>query len=181
MDKNKVSKYLSLVLRHKPDDLGITLDENGWTDVKFLLQKLKGKRMDISINELEDIVETNNKKRFAFNDTKTKIRANQGHSVEVDLKLDVIEPPDTLYHGTSVNTVRVIKNTGIKKMTRQHVHLSADLATAQNVGSRKGLVQILNIKTKEMFDDGFTFFKSENGVWLTDFVPAKYIDFTFKN
>lgn len=172
MNKNNISRLLSKVLRHKPESIGLTLDKNGWADVDFILEKIEGLDMEL----LEDIVETNNKKRFSFNDDKTKIRANQGHSVEgVELDLKKITPPFELYHGTSVDTVPLILKDGLKKMNRHAVHLSVDTDTAANVGSRKGKHTILVVEARRMHVDGYEFFISENGVYLTDNVPPKYI------
>lgn len=167
--KNK-SKFLSLILRHKPEQVGLTLDANGWASVEELLTKV-----ELTMPELEEIVETNDKKRFIFNEDNTQIRANQGHSIAVDLGLEPVEPPQFLYHGTAVETCRIIQKEGLKKMNRQHVHLSENSGTALQVGKRKGEPAILLINSERMHKDGFQFFKSENGVWLTNDVPVKYI------
>jgi len=171
-NKNNTSRLLSKVLRHKPEAIGLELDKNGWADVSFLLDKIEGLTMEI----LEEIVETNNKKRFAFSEDKSKIRANQGHSVEnIDLQLEAVIPPFDLYHGTATKTVPLIMEDGISKMKRHAVHLSEDVETADNVGSRKGEHSILTIEAKRMHNDGYVFYRSENGVYLTEFVPLKYI------
>ena len=164
------SKFLSLILRHKPEEIGLKLDENGWGDVQFILDNT-----GLTINELNIIVETNNKKRFAFNDDKTKIRANQGHSIDIDLNLKPITPPDELYHGTASKNLNIILVSGLLKMKRQHVHLSDNKITAISVGKRHGDPVVISLNTKLMVEDGYEFFKSENGVWLTDNVPNKYI------
>jgi putative RNA 2'-phosphotransferase len=174
--KKKVSKFLSLVLRHKPEIINLNLDENGWTDVDELLTKSKrDSHQGLTFEELEEIVETNDKKRFIFNEDKTRIRANQGHSIDIDLALKPQQPPEFLYHGTAQANIDSILKKGIEKRSRQHVHLSQDKDTETKVGMRHGKPLILVIKTKEMFDDGLEFYLSENNVWLTNFVDAKYI------
>lgn len=169
-------KFLSLILRHEPSKIGLTLDENGWASVSELLTQLGKHRHKMTMEELELIVETNNKKRYSFNDDKTKIRANQGHSLQdVDLGLEPQVPPKVLYHGTASRFVKSIMAEGLNKGSRQHVHLSLDIATAKNVGSRHGLPIILAVDAEKMQAEGFKFYCSENGVWLTDFIPAKYL------
>lgn len=171
------SKFLSLVLRHKPDTIGIVLDRNGWVSVEELLAKSADYGLRLSRTELEEIVETNDKKRFAFSEDKTRIRANQGHSVEVELELEAAEPPERLFHGTVERFLGSIRTEGLKKMNRHHVHLSKDKETAEKVGDRRGEAIILTISSGDMFKDGHTFYLSENRVWLTDTVPVKYINF----
>lgn len=177
MNKNDIkrSKFLSMVLRHKPEVIGLMLDQNGWVDVRKLLVACAKHRVIISPEDLERIVETNDKKRFAFNEDRSKIRASQGHSVAVDLLLDPVEPPEFLYHGTAVHFLSSIQNRGLVKGRRQHVHLSHDLATAVQVGRRHGEPVVLKILAKEMLDNGYLFYVSANGVWLTDHVPAIYL------
>jgi putative RNA 2'-phosphotransferase len=170
-----LSKYLSYVLRHRPDELGIELDKQGWTDVAILLEKLAKKARSIDRTELDRIVVENDKQRFAFNLDKTKIRANQGHSISVDLAYDASEPPEYLYHGTSTLAENLILAEGIKKMNRHHVHLSSDKQTAAKVGQRHGQLVIFVVSSAEMHRNGIPFFLSENGVWLTDFVETKYL------
>lgn len=172
-----VSKFLSLVLRHSPEKIGLKLDENGWADVEELITKCnkKGQRMDAEL--LDYVVENNDKKRFAYNEDKTKIRASQGHSISVELDLAETEPLEYLYHGTVGKFMENIRAEGLKKMSRQHVHLSKDKETAAKVGSRRGVPQILTVRSGAMHRDGFKFYLSENNVWLTDEVPAKYIEF----
>lgn len=169
----KTSKFLSYVLRHNPEKLDLTLDAQGWVSVAELLSKLN----NVSMEELEYVVANNNKKRFAFNETKTQIRANQGHSIKIDLAYSPIKPPEFLYHGTATKYIYSIKKSGIIKGNRHHVHLSADLDTAKNVGQRHGKPVILIVKSKAMYEAGHEFFLSENGVWLTDFVSNEFIDF----
>ncbi|MFZ4931680.1 RNA 2'-phosphotransferase [Chryseobacterium sp. Mn2064] len=175
IEKKKISKFLSLILRHQPEIIGLNLDENGWADVTELLEKSSQKRKGFSIEELEEIVETNNKKRFAFNEDKTMIRASQGHSIDIDLALETKQPPEFLYHGTAEANIPSILEKGIEKRGRQHVHLSADKETATKVGMRHGKPVILTIRTGEMHQKGIPFYRSANGVWLTDFVDSEYI------
>ncbi len=180
MDKQKeirTSKFLSLVLRHKPEVIGITMDENGWVEVDELLQKMASKGKAINFEELQYIVANNNKKRFTFNEDQSLIRANQGHSIDINLALKPKSPPNILYHGTATRFLESIQQTGLEKRSRQHVHLSADKATAAMVGKRHGKLVILEIKATEMQKDGFDFFCSKNGVWLTDKVPVPYLIF----
>lgn len=173
--KKVISKLLSLVLRHKPEGIGLQLDNNGWADVNELLTKLEKKNVEISMNELKEIVETNDKKRFVFNEDSTRIRANQGHSIEIDLALTPTPPPAFLYHGTAEKNLNSIFENGIQKMNRQHVHLSKDKETALKVGLRHGKALVLTILSGQMQQDGIDFYQSENGVWLTDFVATQYI------
>ena len=177
MEKNlkSTSKFLSLVLRHKPEEIGLQLDENGWANVDELIEKVNANCNKLDINLLNEIVETNDKKRFAFNDERTKIRASQGHSIEIDLALQPIIPPDMLYHGTATRFVESILKEGLTKQQRQYVHLSEKLETATAVGARHGKPTILIVDAKQMHEDGFLFYKSENNVWLTDNVGVKYI------
>ena len=168
-DKN-LSKYLSLILRPKPEIAGITLDANGWADVKSLLKNTR-----INFETLERIVRENDKQRFSFNADKTKIRANQGHSIKVDVELEEKVPPEFLYHGTIERNANSIESNGILKGTRLYVHLSTDIETAEKVAARrKGNKVIYKISAQIMNCDGYKFFQSKNGVWLTEFVPPKY-------
>ncbi|MDM1384418.1 RNA 2'-phosphotransferase [Myroides marinus] len=173
--KKHIGKFLSLVLRHEPSKIGITLDDNGWADVEELISKCAKHRVSFTRKELDEIVETNNKKRYSFNEDETKIRANQGHSIAVDLEFTAIEPPMFLYHGTADRFLNSIEAEGVKKMSRQHVHLSQDKETAINVGSRHGRVVVLTILAGKMYEDGIVFYQSANGVWLTDYIDPKYI------
>jgi putative RNA 2'-phosphotransferase len=177
MDTVRTSKFLSLVLRHKPEAAGIALDENGWVNVDELLSGCKKHGHPLTLEQLLEVVETNDKKRFALNENGTKIRASQGHSVEVDLKLEAKMPPTVLYHGTATRFMGLIEKEGLKKMTRQHVHLSATQETAQKVGARHGKPIIYTVDAAKMHQDGFTFFLSENGVWLVDSVPMEYLKY----
>ena len=174
--KKKTSKFLSYVLRHHPELINLNLDENGWANVDELITKSKRDPHEgISFEELNEIVETNDKKRFIFNEDKTRIRANQGHSIDIDLALIPRQPPEFLYHGTAQSNIDSILEKGIEKTNRQHVHLSEDKETATNVGMRHGKPIILTINTEKMFNDGIEFYLSENNVWLTDFVDIQYI------
>ncbi len=175
--KRKISTFMSLVLRHKPQEIGLQLDENGWVLVSEFLSQMNGYGNTIDLENLEEIVATNDKKRFAFNKDKTKIRASQGHSVTIDLDLNEVIPPAVLFHGTVEKFISDIKSQGLKKMNRQHVHLSKDKETAIKVGSRRGNPVILIVDSVKMHRDGFKFYQSENGVWLTDTVPSNYIQF----
>jgi putative RNA 2'-phosphotransferase len=177
-ENTTISKFLSLVLRHKPETIGISLDDQGWTDVGILLRKFNEQGHPITTEILEHVVKTNIKKRFAFNADHTKIRANQGHSVEVELGYEAKQPPKVLYHGTAVRFLESIMKTGLLKQTRHHVHLSEDIDTAIHVGQRYGKPVLLEISAGEMEKSGFTFYVSDNNVWLTDHVPIKYISVT---
>ena len=172
----KQSKFLSLVLRHQPETVGLTLDEAGWVSVSELLTQLAAHGRGMSMEELEHVVATNDKQRFSFNADKTRIRANQGHSLKtLDLGLQPIEPPEILYHGTAERFLESILQTGLEKRSRQHVHLSADIDTAHKVGSRHGKPVILKVAAGQMQRNGCVFFRSDNGVWLTDHVPIVYL------
>lgn len=173
--KKKTSKFLSYVLRHHPELIDLNLDENGWANVDELITKSKNDSQGFTFEELDEIVETNDKKRFIFNEDKTRIRANQGHSIDINLALIPQQPPEFLYHGTAQSNIDSIFEKGIEKRNRQHVHLSQDIETATKVGMRHGKPIILTINTEKMFDDGIEFYLSENNVWLTDFVDATYI------
>ncbi|MDF2191052.1 RNA 2'-phosphotransferase [Paraflavitalea sp. CAU 1676] len=171
----RTSKFLSLVLRHRPEAIGLTLQEGGWAFVDELISKinLHGTTLDRSL--LQVIVDTNDKKRFAFNDDGTMIRANQGHSVEVDLQLPVAVAPDILYHGTAAHSLAIVLKEGLKRRQRHHVHLTADPQTAVAVGGRHGKPVLLHIDARAMQAAGYVFYVSANGVWLADEVPAAYI------
>lgn len=173
----EISKLLSLVLRHSPETIQIKLDENGWTDVDKLITQCNKRHKNIDLATLEYVVENNDKKRFSFNNDKTKIRANQGHSIQVELNLKEVKPLEYLYHGTVAKFLSNIKSEGIQKMSRQHVHLSADKETATKVGGRRGVPIILTVRSGDMYEDGYEFYLSDNNVWLTDAVPVNYIEF----
>lgn len=175
--EKKSSKFLSLILRHKPETIGISLSPDGWAEVDSLLQQMNSKGHSLSFDQLRYIVETNDKQRFSFNENHTRIRANQGHSIEVDLALQPLVPPSVLYHGTATRFIDSIKKEGLKRLNRQHVHLSSSMETASLVGQRHGKLALLTIDAKRMHEDKLVFFLSKNGVWLTEHVPVKYIDF----
>ncbi len=165
-----VSKKLSYILRHHPDSVGLVLDENGWVNVEALLRAVQ-----IDRTVLETVVAENDKKRFAFNDDKTMIRASQGHSIKIDLGYKPSVPPEILYHGTASANLKSIQNQGLIKGSRHHVHLSVDTETARNVGMRHGFPAILTVLASKMVADGYEFYISENGVWLTEQVPPRYL------
>lgn len=170
-----LGRFLSLVLRHNPSSAGIELDKNGWADVEALLEGVNRTGRYIDKEILGRIVKENNKKRYQFNNDHTKIRACQGHSVSVDVELQQKIPPDILYHGTAVHCVNNIMNQGITRQTRQHVHLSSEIKTALDVGSRHGKPVVLKVDAAAMVKAGFGFFYSENGVWLCEHVPVQYL------
>ncbi|MDY7003963.1 MAG: RNA 2'-phosphotransferase [Cyanobacteriota bacterium] len=151
----KISKYLSLVLKHSPDKIGIKLDANGWVSIEELLKASQNYNFPITQIELNEVVEKNDKKRFSLDSTKTLIRANQGHSLTVDLQLEARTPPDMLYHGTGNHLIGLIKQTGLQKMSRHHVHLSQDINTARNVGKRKGKAVVFAVDASAMYKDDY--------------------------
>jgi putative RNA 2'-phosphotransferase len=167
---SRAGRYMSLLLRHNPGKEHLDVDSFGYVPTKQLIS-----RLDIFMSDLEEIVSENNKQRFIFNKDKSKIRANQGHSFKVDLELEPVEPPNMLYHGTATKNLSSIYKDGINSASRNHLHLSTDLETAKQVGNRHGVCYILFIDTKQMHKDGYKFYISKNNVWLTDFVPRKYI------
>ena len=169
------SKFLSYALRHRPDEIGITLEEGGWTDVDRLLENAAAHGTAITRDELDQIVTENDKKRFTLSKNGTRIRAAQGHSVPVGLGLASVIPPDHLYHGTASKSLLAIRAEGLRPGYRQQVHLSADVATARAVGARHGKPHVFKVKARQMQGDGFEFYQADNGVWLTDTVPARYL------
>lgn len=171
----KISKYLSKHLRHEPDQLGLMLQPGGWVAIADLLAASARSGFTISMDELQAVVATSDKQRFAIDATGKLIRANQGHSVEVDLQLEVATPPDLLYHGTYSDAVAAIRTTGLQKMSRHHVHLSADRETAERVGSRRGRSYIFSVDAAAMVADGYEFYRSANHVWLVDAVLPQYL------
>lgn len=173
--KTKISKFLSLILRHQPEVVGLNLEENGWVSVEKLIKSCADYGKSFTFAELKSIVETNDKKRFAFNENETKIRANQGHSVEVEIEFEKQTPPEILYHGTAEKNVGLIFGEGLKKMSRHHVHLSSETETAEKVGMRYGKSVIFQVDTAAMIEEGFEFFVSANGVWLVENVPPKFL------
>jgi uncharacterized protein (TIGR02452 family) len=175
--RTKTSKFLSLVLRHSPEQIGIQLDASGWVEVEELLSALTRHGAPISRADLEEVVATNEKKRFAFSEDGLRIRASQGHSVEVALGYIPQSPPERLFHGTATRFLPSIRAEGLIKGERHHVHLSADADTAHKVGQRHGRPATLTVQAHAMKDAGHAFFLSENGVWLTEHVPVKYLEF----
>lgn len=173
----RISKHLSYVLRHAPEKIGITLDEAGWVSVDLLLERSRKHGKDITRAMLDEVVATSEKKRFALSEDGTRIRANQGHSVDVDLAYEPTPPPAILFHGTPATVVALIRETGIAKMGRHHVHLSKDRETAHTVGGRRGRPVVLVVDAARMHADGYAFFVTPNGVWLTDDVPPSYVTF----
>jgi putative RNA 2'-phosphotransferase len=171
----KISKYLSKHLRHQPERIGIKLAPGGWVSVDELLNACQNHSFPINRAELNEVVTSNDKKRFSFDTTATLIRANQGHSVEIDLQLEPAVPPNVLYHGTGHGAVETILREGLRKMSRHHVHLSTDVATAQKVGTRHGRPVVFTVDAAAMHQAGYTFYCSDNGVWLVDCVPPEYL------
>jgi putative RNA 2'-phosphotransferase len=172
----KISKYLSKHLRHQPERLGLTLAEGGWVPVEDLLSACAKHQFSLTREELDEVVARNDKQRFSFDPTGELIRANQGHSVEVDLQLEPVTPSEILYHGTGENSVEAILREGLQKMNRHHVHLSVDRETARKVGARHGRPAIFEVDAQRMHVDGFIFYCSENGVWLVEHVPPQYLE-----
>ena len=176
MDLIKLSKFISLILRHKPEIINVKLDKHGYVDTDLLINNInENSKYEIDFETLKHIVDTDNKNRYSFNDDFTKIRANQGHSINVDVGLKECQPPDILYHGTCKEYLDSIMNNGINSKSRLYVHLSKDTETAINVGKRHGEPVILEIDTKRMYRHGSKFYLSKNNVWLTKYVPKKYI------
>lgn len=175
----KVSKFMSFALRHDPKAAGITLDSNGWVKVSELIKAIKNHGYSVNLKDIEFVVENNDKKRFQI--VGDKIRASQGHSVDIDLNLTPTKPPKFLYHGTALKNVDSIYENGINSGNRQHVHLSVDRETAVKVGSRHGKPYIFIIDSEKMYEDGVDLYISENGVWLVKSVERKYISSDFKD
>jgi putative RNA 2'-phosphotransferase len=176
-ERTRISKLLSLVLRHQPEAIGLELDEAGWVDVESLVEGCATHGKAITREILAEVVATSPKQRFAFSDDGRRIRASQGHSVDVQLGYDPCQPPAQLFHGTVDRFLPAIRERGLTRMQRHHVHLSPDRETATTVGERRGKPIILVIDAGRMARDGFDFFVSANGVWLTEHVPPEYIDF----
>lgn len=173
----KVSKFLSFVLRHKPEAINLTLDNEGWASVAELIEKAKP-QITLTPKLIKQVVLKNDKKRFALSDDEQCIRANQGHSIQVNLQLSPVKPPVLLYHGTATRFLESIKQEGLKSKQRHHVHLSSDFKTAIAVGKRHGKPVVLEVASGKMYQQGFQFFLSNNGVWLTKYVPADFIEIT---
>lgn len=175
IDYERVSKYISLILRHKPETIGITVDKHGYVNTDDLIKGVKTKYPEFNKDTLVKIVETDEKQRYSFKDNGKLLRANQGHSFPVDLELEAQQPPQLLFHGTSTKYLDSIMEKGIIAKSRQYVHLSKDVDTAHTVGLRHGAgTVILLVSAEQMWKDGYKFFLSDNGVWLVDEVPTKY-------
>lgn len=179
MSKNfeKTSKFLSLILRHSPETIGLQLDEEGWADIELLISSANAAGHQLSRKLLMDVVSSSDKRRFAVSENGMKIRANQGHSIAVNLKLEPQLPPSQLFHGTATRFEVPIRKEGLLRGSRQYVHLSSSKEVATMVGARHGKPLVLTVLTEEMYRDGMAFYLSENGVWLTEAVPAKYLKF----
>ncbi|QDU92696.1 RNA 2'-phosphotransferase [Lignipirellula cremea] len=175
--RKHLSKFLSLVLRHEPQKIGLQLDPAGWTPIADLLAAFAAAGRPIDRNQLEEVVATNDKKRFAISDDGQRIRANQGHSVAVELGYEPAVPPETLYHGTVARFLPSIREQGLIRGERSHVHLSRSRETAVAVGSRRGQPVILQVQAAAMQAAGHPFFLTPNQVWLTDAVPPEFIEF----
>jgi putative RNA 2'-phosphotransferase len=172
----RVSKFLSLVLRHQPDRIGLRLDDAGWADVSELLEKARQADLPLTRELLVEVVEKNDKKRFALSDDGRSIRASQGHSIAVDLGLAPVSPPEHLYHGTARHHLDSIRRQGLVAGRRNHVHLSGDTQTAMTVGRRHGQPVVLTVAAGRTERDGHVFYRSANGVWLTETVPLPYLE-----
>jgi len=165
------ARTLTYALRHKPSEFGLNMQTGGWVPVEQVLNSL-----DLKYGELELIILTDNKGRFSLSPDKTLVRANQGHSINIDLQLDEVEPPEILYHGTVEKYMKWILADGLRKMSRHHVHLSGDIETAEQVASRRKTDNvILKVKAHDMWEQGHKFYLSDNGVWLTDHVPPEFL------
>lgn len=173
-DLKSTSKYISLILRHKPEVIGITLDDHGWADTQELIEGVN-RTHPLTMELLEEIVRTDEKQRYSFNADKSRIRANQGHSIPIDADLAETEPPETLYHGTGEKSVASIEREGLRPMSRLYVHLSPDTETARSVGSRHGKPVIYIVLAGEMHRSGYRFYRSANGIWLTKEVPVRFL------
>ena len=175
MNLQNISRYMSLILRHKPEVIGISLDEHGWAAVNELINGIARNNEGFDMATLEEIVKTDNKQRYSFNADKTLIRANQGHSIPVDVELEEKEPPEFLYHGTGEKYVSSILEQGLIPKSRLYVHLSKDVETAKDVGRRHGKEVVYKIAAHKMYQDGYKFYLSVNGVWLAKGVPLQYM------
>ncbi len=175
MSLMKASRFMSMILRHKPDAIGISLDEHGWADVEELIKGVS-KKYPFDRNILEEIVRTDDKQRYSFNEDKTLIRANQGHSIPVDVELEIVDPPEFLWHGTGEKYTESIERIGLVPKSRLYVHLSVDAETAINVGKRHGKPVVYRVRSGEMSEQGYVFYRSKNGIWLTKAVPIEFLE-----
>ena len=173
----QASKFLSYVLRHEPQAIGLQLDAQGWASIEDLVTLTQGREVPLSRELIEAVVATNDKQRFSISPDGLRIRANQGHSLAVDLGLQPVRPPETLFHGTATRFLESIRSAGLAPQSRQHVHLSPDAETATRVGQRHGKPVVLQVRAAALFDAGTPFYLSENGVWLTPAVPLDYLIF----
>ena len=176
MNLTNLSRYMSLILRHKPEVIGISLDEHGWANVDELIAGIAQNNPGFNMDILKEIVRTDGKQRYSFSADETLIRANQGHSIPVDVELEEKEPPEYLYHGTGEKYVSSINEIGLIPKSRLYVHLSQDTETATKVGKRHGKEVIYQVAAGQMYRDGYPFFLSVNGVWLTKQVPIQYLE-----
>lgn len=175
LSQTRISKFLSLVLRHRPDLIGLRLDEDGWGDIGELIEKTRETGLHLTPETIIGVVETNDKQRFAISDDGSRIRSNQGHSIQVNLGLRESVPPEYLYHGTVCHNLAAIRAEGIQRGKRLYVHLSLNREIATMVGKRHGIPVVLIVQSIRMYHSGFSFYLSENGVWMTEHVPAEYI------
>jgi len=173
----RISKFLSLALRHQPEKYGLRLSQSGWASVEELIEASRQRGIEFTLEELQNVVASNDKQRFSLSEDGLSIRANQGHSIEVELGYAPTAPPDVLYHGTAERFLHSIKQQGLIKGKRHHVHLSADPDTAMKVGQRHGKPVVLKVEAGKMSQDGFVFYLSANKVWLTESVPSQYLVF----
>lgn len=171
----RIGKLLAYILRHNPQSVGITLDAHGWADVDELIAGICKNKVEIDRSTLDEVVAVDSKGRFSYSEDGTKIRANQGHSIPVDVEMEEKTPPAVLYHGTAEKYIDGIRQRGIEKRTRNFVHLSINESIAKNVGSRHGVPVVLKIDTERMSKDGYRFYLSANGIWQTEFVPYEYV------
>jgi putative RNA 2'-phosphotransferase len=171
-----LSKFLSFVLRHEPAAIGVVLDGSGWIEIERLVEAARAHGRPLTRELVETVVATSPKQRFAISEDGRRVRASQGHSIAVDLAYEPLAPPDVLFHGTVAASLEAIRAGGLKKMSRHHVHLSADVATARTVAARRGAPVVLTIAAGRMHEDGQVFYRSANGVWLTAHVPPAYIE-----
>ncbi|HEY5959678.1 MAG TPA: RNA 2'-phosphotransferase [Polyangiaceae bacterium] len=176
-DQTTASKLLSFVLRHRPEAIGLILDSEGWASIAELIRLANEHGHKLSRDLIEAVVRTSDKQRFAISADRQRIRANQGHSIAVALGLEALKPPELLFHGTAERFLSSIQSEGLSRRSRNYVHLSADAETATRVGQRHGTPVVLVVAATRMWNSGFQFFQSENGVWLTNHVPVKYIQF----
>jgi putative RNA 2'-phosphotransferase len=180
-ERTRISKFLSLILRHEPERVGLKLDSAGWVQIDDLVGAVNHHGLRLTLEQLEEVVRTNEKQRFAFSEDGKRIRASQGHSVEVELQYAQQVPAELLYHGTATRFLDSIREKGLQKMQRHHVHLSAETAVTTQVGARHGKPALLFIHAGEMHRVGHVFYRSTNGVWLVDHVPPQFIEFPRAN